>query len=276
MLPVFDEAVILRLATVLSDAASHQRFSEIFERLGIPAPPRSRGEGLLMQNVSRLNRINDGLLAKQTADRCGNNVGAFVEAVLAPVNFINQGDRLDATREEVNIALAFAGLQVGADGKLRACERATTLSDAEARASRLRVELRRRNVHEDVLRHCRPELVDKNYFHAVLEATKSVAEKIRTKTGLVCDGAELAQRALSGKQPPLAINALATDSERSEQSGFMNLLVGAFGMFRNPTAHAPKLTWAISEDEALEALTLLSLLHRRLDRAFLTGFPVSK
>lgn len=45
-------------------------------------------------------------------------------------------------------------------------------------------ELARRDVHPDVLRFCRAELVQQNYFHAVLEAAKSVADKLRTLTGL--------------------------------------------------------------------------------------------
>ena len=44
---------------------------------------------------------------------------------------------------------------------------------------------------------CRAELSQENYFHAVLEATKSVSDKIRCKTGLSGDGGELAMKALS-------------------------------------------------------------------------------
>ena len=38
----------------------------------------------------------------------------------------------------------------------------------------------------------------------------------------------------------LAINSLQSDSERSEQKGFANLVRGTIGMFRNPTAHELK------------------------------------
>lgn len=40
-----------------------------------------------------------------------------------------------------------------------------------------------------------------------------------------------------------------------------------FGTFRNVTGHAPKITWPISEQDALDLLTLVSYLHRRLDDA---------
>jgi hypothetical protein len=35
--------------------------------------------------------------------------------------------------------------------------------------------------------------------------------------------------------------------------------------FRNPTAHEPKIYWPINEQDALDLLSLISLLHRRLD-----------
>ena len=86
-------------------------------------------------------------------------------------------------------------------------------------------------------------------------------------TGLTDDGASLVDKALSGASPLLAINNLATDSERSEQSGFANLIKGTYGMFRNPTAHEARVKWQMSEEDAEDLLTLASLIHRRLDGA---------
>lgn len=143
----------------------------------------------------------------------------------------------------------------------------------DARAGRLKAELLKRSVHPDVLRFCRAELLQDNYFHAVLEATKSVADKIRAKTGLTGDSAELADQALAiGKtgMPFLAFNSLRTDSEQSEQKGLLNSMKGMFGTFRNPTAHAPKVSWNMTEQDALDLLTMASFLHRRLDGAVRT------
>lgn len=66
------------------------------------------------------------------------------------------------------------------------------------------------------------------------------------------------------------INAYATKSETSEHTGFANLLRGIFGTFRNPTAHAPRIAWVVSEADALDLFSTLSYLHRRLDRATVT------
>lgn len=124
-------------------------------------------------------------------------------------------------------------------------------------------------MHADVLRFCRAELLQENYFHAVFEAMKSIAAKLRELSGLNVDGAELVQRAfaipMSGR-PLLAINGLVTETDRGEQRGFVNLLVGLFGTIRNPAAHNPKIEWDMSEQDALDILTMASLVHRKLDR----------
>lgn len=83
----------------------------------------------------------------------------------------------------INIRLLLYGLEVGPDGRVRRVRAAPTLSDARQRADDIRHELERRTVHPDVLRFCRAEFVQENYFHAVLEASKSVADKLATDRG---------------------------------------------------------------------------------------------
>ncbi len=96
-------------------------------------------------------------------------------------------------------------------------------------------------------------------------------DRLRYLTRIDADGAALAQAALScaNQAPPVAINPLRTESERNEQTGFMNLMIGLFGMYRNPTAHDPKITRQgerpITELELLELFTTLSMVHRRLE-----------
>lgn len=170
-------------------------------------------------------------------------------------------------RRKLNTALAFAGLAFEASGKLISVDEAQTLTDAQRRASDLRADLELRDVHPDVLRFCREELLAENYFHAILEAAKSVADKLRGRTGLTDDGGILVDRTLGGSPPLLAINPLLTESEKSEQKGFCNLVKGMFGMFRNTTAHAPKISWAVNKEDAEEVFTLLSLIHKRIDAA---------
>lgn len=152
---------------------------------------------------------------------------------------------------------------------------AKTISEAQHKANRLKFSLNQRGVHHDVLKFCRAELLHENYFHAVLKATKSLADKIREKANLHSDGSSLVDEAFGlGQQklPLLAFNSLQTETHEMEHKGLINLLKGIFGAFRNPTAHAPKITWNLSEHDALDILTMASLLHRRLDSVVFTNW----
>ncbi|MSO71514.1 MAG: TIGR02391 family protein [Alphaproteobacteria bacterium] len=262
--PAFTSGQLQALCDVLGDTVAGLTGSEIGRLLsacGIADPNPS---------LSKRLRLFEALQARQAQDRCGNAVLDLIQRAMAPVSYRDRTGVFDTRRYAMNEILAFAGMQLGEDGELRASEKATTLSQAQERAGHLRNELRRRAVHSDVLQFCRVELLQKNYFHAVLEATKSVAEKIRRKSGLLGDGESLVEAAFgkgSGPYPLLAFNTLQTASEQMEHAGLIKLLKGAIGTFRNPTAHAPKISWVVNERDALETLTLLSMLHRRLDEA---------
>jgi len=225
--------------------------------------------------ITKRHRLFIALNEKQNRDGCANNVLAYIQKVMDPVNYLDNKDIFYNIKQKINEILAFIGLQLRDDGKFSTSEKVNTISDAQARASYLRKKFLDRDVHLEVLKFCKSELLEDNYFHAVFETTKSVADKIREKTGLTSDGADLIDNAFGlGKrnQPKLAINTLQTETDYSEHKGFTNLLKGFFGMFRNTTAHAPKIKWEIKEDDAIDILTLASCLHRRLDNTYLTGF----
>lgn len=220
--------------------------------------------------ITKWQRIYNALAEEQNKRRDGSRTMGFIQKSMDAARWTGREERFETLRAKLNTALAFAGYYLNEAGHVSLATPVTTIGEAEERAGRLRMQLQRRDVHPDVLPYCRAELVRDNYFHAVLEATKSVAGKIRKLSGLDLDGAELVQKALSlGKsgRPLLAINALSTETERNEQTGFVNLLVGTFGMFRNPTAHEAKIYWPVDESDALDILSLVSLIHRKLDKA---------
>lgn len=232
----------------------------LLSRVNAPDP----GEG-----TTKWKRIHHALAACQQKHSVGNHVVQFTLLAMNPVRYVGKAALFDDLRARLNVVLAFRGYTLGSDGQLRSAEGVSNLKDAEERSGRLRAELSRRRVHHDILRACRAELLQDNYFHAVLEATKGVAEKIRQKAQLATDGHRLVDEAfgLAAGHPQLAFNTLRTESERNEHLGLMNLMKGAFSAFRNPTAHEPKERWSVSEEDALDLLSILSLLHRRLDAA---------
>jgi uncharacterized protein (TIGR02391 family) len=218
-------------------------------------------------DLTKWKRLFNALVTRQNRDQSGHKTLAFINAALRPERYAGNQSLFQLRRRAVNVPLAFYGLEYTEDGKFHRCSPAATLSEAERRASKLRDALQQRNVEAEVLHFCRAELLEDNYFHAVLEATKSVAATIRLRTGLTSDGAELAQVAFGGSAPLLRINSFSSRTQESEQRGFVNLLVGFFGTFRNPTAHAPRIAWPMSEKDALDLLSLASYIVRRVNSA---------
>ena len=215
--------------------------------------------------ITKWKRLFNALAGAQNQHQVGNHLIMFINRAMNPVSYARDPATFTWRRDELNVVLAFSGFYVREDGKVGHADKATTLDAARARAGRLKAALESRVVHAEVLNYCRAELLDENYFHAVFEATKGVAERIRLLSGLNGDGADLVNKAFAGQQPVLALGPLTTESEKSEQKGFANLLIGLFGAVRNPLAHAPKTNWPMSEQDALDILTLVSLIHRKLD-----------
>lgn len=186
---------------------------------------------------------------------------------MEPVRFSEQHEKFEYLRGRLNKVLPYVSLILDGNGELQHVEAAKGFFAAQQRAGRLERKLRERGVHGDVLKFCKAELLQDNYFHAVFEATKSIADKIRDLSGLENDGAELVDKAFGMGTtgiPLVAFNSLQTETEKSEHKGLMNLLKGLFGTVRNTTAHAPKIKWKIDEQDALDILSFASLLHRRL------------
>lgn len=217
-------------------------------------------------------RLLEALSAQQQRDSAANRVVKFIETVLDPVSHTSSPEWHETKRGELNRVLAFCGLTLGEDGRCRETKAASTLDESEQKADRLKRVLRERGVHPDVLTFCQSRLLEDNYFHAVLEAAKSVAEKIRQRTGLTEDGSTLVDKAFGFRNqvPFLAFSRLETETQQSEQNGLMNLMKGVFGAFRNPIAHEPQIKWAVTEQDAMDLLTTVSLLHRRIDAAHKT------
>jgi len=263
VIPEIPLPALEQLSNVLANTSTGLTGSEIGRYL------RQCGIEDVIPGATKRTRLYEAFRQKQAQDRCANNIIGFIKASFSPVLYTESADYFDRKRQEINKVLGFIGLDFTEAGEFREVQKSDNLRDAARRADRLRNLLRERDVHPDVLQFCREELLVENYFHAVLEATKSVADKIRRRTGLTGDGSELIDEAFAfkGRVPHLALSSLASDSEQGEQRGFMNLLKGMFGTFRNPVAHAPRISWTITEQDALDILSLVSLAHRRIDSA---------
>jgi len=256
-IPPFENAQIEALARLLGEYGTGSEISRVLQERGL----------LDHSNEStKWRRLYWVFQHYQNKYKCANHVLDFIRAFLAPARFVERHEEFENCRQHLNEILLFSGLEYGADGQFRQVNAVTTLEEAEKRVQTIRAKLKGRSVHPEVLKYCQAELMQNNYFHAVFEATKGLAQRIRNMTGVQLDGAALIDRVFAIDQPLLALNSLRTESEKSEHKGFALLLKGCFGAIRNPRAHEPKILWK-GEDDAVDYLTLLSLLHRKLDDA---------
>jgi len=106
---------------------------------------------------------------------------------------------------------------------------------------------------------------DGHYSSAVFEASKALIAFVRERSGKSnLDGANLMRTAFSAKNPVLAFNQMADQTDRDEQEGMMHLFEGAVMAIRNPRGHS---FLDDSADRATEYLMLLSLLANLTEEA---------
>lgn len=235
------------------------------------------GQGIaLLEDLgwNKRDRLLMQLMGKQEADRAANCVIRFINDAMAPARHVQDRARFDALRDALSEVLSFVGLKVNDEGRVAKAPAATTLDEVARLAGRLQNELKRRGVHQQVIHYCEEEILRKSIFHAVFEATKGVAERLRDLSGSTLDGADLVDHCFSTRVSPpvIRINDFRTETQVSEHKGFATMLKGVFGTFRNPPAHAARAAggWTIAEPDALDLFSLLSYLHRKLDAAIVS------
>lgn len=217
--------------------------------------------------VSKHTRLYNAFANELNKHHYSNNIIVFIQLYLDPARYVENPELFESRRQAVNKQLAFEGLEIDDTGHAVALkEKASRLQDIELRVKGLKNKLEQRNAHPAIAAYCRAELIADNYFHAVLEANKGLFQRIRDISGVETDGNALIEQVFSNN-PVVIINNFTTSSEKNEHTGFCNLLKGLCSMFRNPLAHEPKVEWPMTEQDALEILSIISYCHRRLDNA---------
>ena len=258
-IPPFDAHVLEELARLIADTNSGLTGTEIRQML------LQAGLDDVDSSNTKWKRVYNAFANWQNKHHCSNHVAKFIQLAMQPIRYIGKEELFHDRRIGLNKRLAFVGLEINDRGEYRKVSQVGTIAEAEQRADRLKHKLESRNIHPEVLKYCRAELLVNNYFHAVFEATKSIAERLRKMSGLYADGNALADTAFSTTSPLIKINSLTTDTDRSEHIGLSNLIKGVFGLIRNPTAHTPKILFDIDEELALDMMSTLSLIHKKLD-----------
>lgn len=113
-------------------------------------------------------------------------------------------------------------------------------------------------VDDDELRQtCRALFLDGYYALAVEEGYKCVNNIVKRLSGLHhLDGVNLMKNAFSLNNPVLRLNELATQSEKDQQRGYMEMFAAVITGIRNPRAHEHAYL-----DDPVTALELLGLAN---------------
>jgi hypothetical protein len=170
----------------LGDAVIGAQIPNLIAPLKVSEDPASR-------SGTKWKRLFNVVVTAQNRQQDGRPMIRLISEIMRPVRF-DSVEGFSAHRHSLNGRLLLYGYEIRDDGRVGRVAVASTLAEAQQRANELHSELSRRNVHADVLAFCRTELLQQNYFHAVLEAAKSVADKIRARTGFNLDGNRLAMR----------------------------------------------------------------------------------
>lgn len=107
-------------------------------------------------------------------------------------------------------------------------------------------------------KYCIKDYLRADYYDAVFEAAKGLAERVRQISGLTTDGGTLFQVAFSKNDPYIFFNAMSTNSERSEFAGLKELLEAIFHLVRNQRRTLQKL---IGKPMKRNHLIYLHLFH---------------
>ena len=192
-----------------------------------------------------------------------------IEYICKPSKYIDSPEKWSDLKRDINKVLIFKGFELNDAGKIQELsEKITTFSDARRRLQTLQDRIQDLPIHEQTLKYCSEEYLKENYFHAILEASKGIFQRIREMTGSSKDSASLIDECFQIKSPIVYIkeNRLQTQDELSEYKGLKNLLLTIAHLYRNSHAHRLRYYNPDSLDDTITALVTMSLAHDFLDR----------
>jgi hypothetical protein len=165
LIPSFSEQQLEAIAKLLSDVVTGSEITRVLQQAEIYKD--------IAVDDTKWKRLRAAFVLQQRSDGHGSRVAKAIEIVMDPIRFTQAPQQFSVQREHLNRVLAFCGMELGEDGRLRKAAPVQTLTEAQQRARSLYQRLVVRGAHRDVLRYCAAELLEDNYFHAVLERPRA-------------------------------------------------------------------------------------------------------
>ncbi len=244
------------LAKIIGDRYTGPEISEYFRKAGFSEISHDGG--------TKWRFVYASLEKIQNQSHGPFNVAKLIQQLCDPQEYFSSPEQHEQVCKQVNHILTFYGLAVGSDGKLRKLgEKATSLSKVIPENAKIFDD---RRFHGKINQHARKLFIEGNYFHAVFECCKVYDKEVQSKSQMTEYGARLMEAALS-MTGTVKLNTQKSRTEINEQEGIMHLSIGLMRAIRNPQAHEPALDWPIDRKDALDLLSFLNFLFRKIDNA---------
>ena len=229
-------------------------------------PGDSKSKRIYKCFINEVHRTNNDL-----------KIVSFIEKALDPSRFADS-KRYDDVLNDINSVLLFMGCEINKSGKVKIVKKATTIDEVQERINALKNEAKKRNVHLEVLKYCKREYLDKDYFHAQFEASKGLFQRIRDLTNQNVDGTKLINGVFSTDEPMLILpNLKLTErTDKDEFLGYKHLFEYVVNAVRNPEGHTPRILESEELGECLDNFVIISRCHRFLDNCSTTCYTYTK
>lgn len=229
-------------------------------------PGDSKSKRIYKCFINEVHRTNNDL-----------KIVSFIERALDPSRFADS-KRYDDILNDINSVLLFMGCEINKSGKVKIVKKATTIDEVQERINALENEAKKRNVHLEVLKYCKREYLDKDYFHSQFEASKGLFQRIRDLTNQNVDGTKLINGVFSTDEPMLILpNLKLTErTDKDEFLGYKHLFEYVVNAVRNPEGHTPRILASEELGECLDNFVIISRCHRFLDNCSTTCYTYTK
>lgn len=252
----FKLSALETISKIIGDSYTGTEITEFFKKAGFPE---------IQHDGSTKWRFVYAALQELQKQKYGSiNIARIIQQLCDPQEYFSAPEVHEGICERINDILSFYGLKVGDDGMIRKSgEKASSFKKQIPENAKIFDE---RNFHTKVIQHARKLFTEGNYFHAVFECCKVYDKEVASKSQSRNHGTKLMMEVLSLKGA-LKLNAQQTETDKNEQEGIMHLSAGIMRAVRNPQSHEPALDWPITRDDALDLLSFLSFLFRKLDKS---------
>lgn len=222
-------------------------------------------------------RLNFVMCKSQETFNCGNKIVEIIEYVFFPTSsWFDSVSQYSDCMNKINKCISFYGLELNAEGKIYKTKHSTTMSEANERYDLLKSKLLERNIHPLIMKFCTKDIVVEDYFSIIIEASKSIYERIRQMTGIELDGNKLIFACFDKDYPIVVCNSLKTETEQNIYNGLRSILISIGQIGRNPRSHTPKIYSYDNLENCLDILNIISFAHKMLDQCFINNDALNK